>query len=348
MTKQATFRWIGILFAGAILAAAGVFLSISQNEGARDWLRITGSANLGGSEIFANGVLFARAVPFLIGFGIAVGLAQAMARRRQRDFSTGEVKRHELSVVIMHWLIFIGMLLLWFTAILMLPGVLFDWAEKLLGADRLAELENTLKVNRPLSLVSLYALHYIGSAVVLFVCFNHLALHLVAGDRGLAPKKGDTSQALATIIGYSGVYGPEGAVFKISLPKGLRKLLVNGLAAIGIKLKPAGKYLATERVASYWPAVVLIGILVLTGIIKGIHYLYPIPGSWRQFLTIVHDVTGVVLLVWLILHVAAVVLVPGHWPLLKSMFTTRISRKYVEEHHPRWSEELRAQEERGN
>jgi thiosulfate reductase cytochrome b subunit len=248
----------------------------------------------------------------------------------------------------MHWLIFIGMLLLWFTAALMLPGVLFDWTEKLLGVERFAELENTLKVNRPLSLATLYALHYIGSALVLFVCFNHLALHLVAGDRGLISKKGDISQAMAIIIGYAGVFGPDGAVFKISLPKGLRKSLTNSLAAVGIKLKPAGKYLATERVASYWPAVVLISVLVVTGIIKAIHYLYPIPGSWRQFLTIVHDVAGVVLLVWLVAHVAAVTLVPGHWPLLLSMFTTRVSKKHVEEHHPQWFEELKAEEQQGN
>lgn len=337
---------------GAILATAGVYFSISQNIGARDWRQITGSANLGGSVIYANSVLFARAIPFLIGFGIAVGLMQARTRRRQSDIltenETGSVKRHELSVVIMHWLIFGGMLILWFTAVLMLPGVLFEWAEKLLGAERLAELENTLKVARPISLATLYTLHYIGSAVVLFVCFNHLALHLVAGDRGLIPKKGDIGQTLAIMFGYLGIYGPEGAVLKIPLPQGLRNILARGLLTIfGIRLRPAGKYLATERLASYWPAFILIGTVVVTGIIKGIHYLYPIPSTWRQSLTILHDVAGILLVVWLVLHVAAIVIVPGHWPLLRSMFTTRVTKKYVEDHHPLWAEELKRKEQVG-
>ncbi|MFQ5856445.1 MAG: cytochrome b/b6 domain-containing protein [Anaerolineae bacterium] len=347
MTKQAVVRWVAILLVGAILATAGVFLSIRRDESARDWVQITNSARLGGSDIYANGVLFARAVPFLMGFGIAVGLLQAMARRRQSHVLNGDVTRHERSVVIMHWITFLGMVLLWFTAVLMLPGVLFDWAEKLLGTERIAELEGPLKVDRPLRLVTLYGLHYIGAALVLFASFNHLALHLVSRDRGLLPRKGDMSQALVIIIGYLGVFGPDGAAFKISLPKGLRKSLAGGLAAVGLEPNPAGKYLATERIVSYWPAVVLIGVLVVTGVMKAIHYMYPIPGSWRQFLTTVHDVTGVVLVVWLFLHVAAVVLVPGHWPLMRSMVTTRVPRKHVEEHHPLWFEELRAEEHHG-
>jgi cytochrome b subunit of formate dehydrogenase len=346
LTKQMTSRWASILLVGTILAGVGLFLSLRLNEAARDWLQITGSAKLGGSDLYANAVLFVRAVPFLIGIGLAVGLLQALGRRSRSEIVNGQIRRHELSVVIMHWLIVVGMILLWFTAALMLPGVLFDLAERLLGADRLAELENTLKVSRPVSLGTLYVLHYIGSAIVLFVAFNHLALHLVGGDRGLLPKKGDTSQTLGIIIGYAGVFGPDGAAFKIPLPKGLRNSVANVLAAIGIKPEPAGKYLATERVVSYWPAAILTGVLLVTGVIKAIHYLYPIPGSWRQFLTIVHDLSGVVLLVWLVLHVAAVVLVPGHWPLLKSMFTTRIARNYVEEHHPVWARQVQAEEKR--
>ncbi len=44
------------------------------------------------------------------------------------------------------------------------------------------------------------------------------------------------------------------------------------------------------------------------------------------------------LVIFLAIHVGALVLVPRNRPLLKSMFATRISRTYAEQHLPRWGE----------
>jgi len=45
------------------------------------------------------------------------------------------------------------------------------------------------------------------------------------------------------------------------------------------------------------------------------------------------------LLIFLVIHVSALVLVPRNWPLLKSMVTTRISRDYAKQHLPLWIED---------
>jgi hypothetical protein len=47
----------------------------------------------------------------------------------------------------------------------------------------------------------------------------------------------------------------------------------------------------------------------------------------------------------LIIHLVAVLLVPRHWPLVLSMFTTRISRKFVQQHHATWEKDLIAREQ---
>lgn len=333
--------WRSGIVVGTILAAAAVYISFNLEQNARDWIRVTSSPSIGGSDVFATSVLFARAVPFLITLGIAFGLQQAIVRRGRRELVNGRVRRHEWADVIMHWVMFGAMLILWATALFMLPGVLFEGAQALVGAERIATWEPMLKIDRFVAVSTLYSLHYVGAAVAIVAAVAHLAYHLVAGNRGLIPRPGDFWDAWAITFGYLGIYGPDGAAFGIRLPEGIRKPLANGLKFIGItKPRPADKYLSTERVVSYWPAVVLIGILLATGIIKAIHYLYPIPGGVRQLLTIVHDVSGVLLIVWLIPHVSAVVFVPSHWPLLKSMFTTSVPEEYTRKHHPNWYEEL--------
>lgn len=341
MTRRAAMLWRSGIIIGTLLAAAAVFVSFNLEQTGRDWLRFTNAPHIGGSSVFANSILFARAIPFLITLGVAVGLLQAILRRPGTEIVNGQVKRHEWTDVIMHWAMFGAMLLLWATALLMLPGVLFAGAQAIVGPERMAGWESTLKINRLVAVPTLYSLHYIGAGIAITAAVAHLAYHLVVGNRGLQPKRGDFWDAWAITFGYLGIYGPEGAAFGIRLPSAIRKPLADGLKFVGItKPRPADKYLSTERVVSYWPAVVLIGILILTGVIKAIHYLYPVPGGLRQLLTIVHDVSGVLLAVWLIPHVSAVAFVPTHWPLLKSMFTTRVPEEYTREHHPNWYKEL--------
>ena len=61
-----------------------------------------------------------------------------------------------------------------------------------------------------------------------------------------------------------------------------------------------------------------------------------------------HDQFTIVAIVMLGVHLAAVLLVPNHWPMLISMFTTRIPRAYVEKEFVNWANELKAGEPAAN
>jgi thiosulfate reductase cytochrome b subunit len=122
------------------------------------------------------------------------------------------------------------------------------------------------------------------------------------------------------------------------LPPAIRRQLQSALRRFDIAPDPAGKYLATEKVISYPGWAILVGIVVVTGVIKAFHYLYTLPGWLRQAMTFLHDGATIFLIIFLALHVAALVLVPRNWALLKSMFTIRVSRGYAEERLPLWAE----------
>ena len=44
--------------------------------------------------------------------------------------------------------------------------------------------------------------------------------------------------------------------------------------------------------------------------------------------------------VWLLIHIVPVLIIPANWPMLRSIFTGRVSRRYAEQRHPLWFAEL--------
>jgi hypothetical protein len=85
--------------------------------------------------------------------------------------------------------------------------------------------------------------------------------------------------------------------------------------------------------------------MVITGLIKSFRYLYPIPPTFIATVTTLHDLSAYASVVMLVIHLGAVLLIPRHWPLVVSIFTTRIPRQFVEKYHPLWFEDLVAQEQ---
>jgi hypothetical protein len=88
------------------------------------------------------------------------------------------------------------------------------------------------------------------------------------------------------------------------------------------------------------------GTVAITGVIKTLRYAVSMPAGLLHWSTYLHDGATIFLIVLLALHVGALVLVPRNWPLLKSMFTTRVSRAYAKAHLPLWAEEEEAAEKR--
>lgn len=307
-----TLPLVLVLLAGAGIAAAAVSISVDQS--ARDWY----AARLGGSTLYLLSVTFARILPFLIGAAIAIALIQRQRPQTGHARSGDRVQRHEWTELIGHWINAAGIIIGLVTA-----AFLLRW------------------VDSPLSKEATYALHYVGAGLVVVVVAHHLAYHLIGGGSGLIPRSlTDARNALAESIGYLGVYRGLRGAFGVQLPIAARRPIGRVLRALRIVPDPAGKFLATEKVISYPVWAVLIGVVVLTGIVKAMHYVWALPGWLRQGATFLHDGATIFMIVFLVFHVAALVLVPRNWPLLTSMFTTRISRRYVDEHLPEWAAEL--------
>lgn len=306
-------RWLPPVLMGiALLGAVMVVVSIIIDEGARDW----SGGRLGGSTLYLLNVAFARLLPFLAGGAVALALLQRQRLATEpADDMGASVHRHDVTEVVTHWLNAIGIGITLITA-----AWLLTW------------------MGNPLSLEVTYLLHFVGAGFTVMAVAHHLAYHIAGGGAGLIPRSGsDLKNALAESVSYTGVYRGLPGAFGIQLPLLVRRPLGRVLRALRIVPDPSGKFLSTEKVISYPVWTILIGVVVVTGVVKAVHYVYPLPGGLRETMTFLHDGATIFLVVFLAFHVGALVLVPRNWPLLKSMFTTRIARSYVARHLPAWN-----------
>ena len=309
-TPKRALGWLPLVAGGVgVVGALLVLLSVVGGASSRDWYR----GQVGGSRLYALDVRFARVLPFVIGAAIALAVVQRGRQRVEREHGAS-VRRHEWSEVLTHWMNAAGIGLGIITA-----AWLLTWFE------------------RPVSLETVYILHFFGAGLTTAAVAHHLTFQFVGGGRGLLPRwGGDVRNALAEVVGYTGVYRGLRGVFGIQLPPAVRRPLQRLLRRLNLVPDEHGKYLATEKVLSYPVWGLLVGIVVLTGLVKTLNYVLPVPGGLRQAATFLHDGSTIFLIIFLVFHVAALVLVPRNWPLLKSMFTSRISRAYVEKHLPGW------------
>jgi thiosulfate reductase cytochrome b subunit len=307
-------RWLPpLLLLLGVVGIVAVLPSVNGDQGAREWYR----GQIGGSSLYRLNVIFARLGPFIAGSAVALALLQRQ-RLRSIDRNDGEtLKRHGLTEVLTHWLNAVGIGLGLITA-----AWLLKW------------------IDNPVSLRTTFIIHFVGAGFTLAAVTHHLTYQLVGGQRGLLPQRRDLKGALGEVVAYAGVYRGVRGAFGIQLPQAARRPFQRLLRRFDIVPEPEKKYLATEKVISYPVWALLVGIVVVTGVIKALRYEYGMPAGLLRFVSFLHDGATIFILVFLIFHVAALVLVPRNWPLLKSMFTTRISRRYAQENLPLWTEEL--------
>lgn len=161
--------------------------------------------------------------------------------------------------------------------------------------------------------------HYVGALLFLFGTFYYLgnALYDVRRVSEHLPDK--------NLIRYS--------IAHYGTLLGLRKG----------ELPPEGKYFESER-AAYIIAVVGVISVVVSGIAKGLAYVLVLPGAFMGAMTLVHNISAAVLLLFFVAHVFFAAIAPGTFPLLKSMITGYIPVEHVKKEHGGWHEELLAQE----
>src|SRR4051812_16865103 len=300
-----------------VVAIIGIILVIPMTTGdsdARDWYR----GKVGGSELYRLNVIFGRLVPLLAGAFIAIALMQRQMKKAREVHTATSLQRHTWTEVLTHWLNATGVIICIITAAMLLGW--FDW----------------------LSLKTTLLIHFIGAGFIVASVAHHVTYQLVDGGQGLIRwGKREPMNALAETVSYTGVYRGMPGAFGLQMPQGARRAVQPLLRRFNIVPDYSGKYLATEKVISYTGWAILVGVVFVTGLIKSLNYVYGMPGWLRQWSSFLHDGAVYFFIAMLIVHVAALTLVPRNWALLRSMFTTRVSRKYAEEHLPLWAEEAK-------
>jgi cytochrome b subunit of formate dehydrogenase len=278
------------------------------------------------SDLYNDAVLVARFLPLVAALGIGFGIwyGKIALRQAKSTPNSSTIIRHDWGSVTGHWTNGIGFIIGMVTG-----AIALRW------------------LPRPDDMRIIFALHYIGSSLIIFGVASHLTQHGITGGFGLIPRSfQDLISGLGEMVEYAGVYGSDGAVFRINLPKGLRDTFADTFRAFGLRpAKQIGKYLPAEKVFSYTPWAIIISVIVVTGLIKAFRYLYPIPPTFIAGVSTLHDWFAAASIVMFGIHLAALFLVPRHWTLVVSMLTTRIPRSYAEKYHPLWLKDLVAKEQ---
>lgn len=309
------FRFLPLLL--IVLSLVGIALipmTIARDQTGYEWL----ANELGGSGVYSLNVWFARSVPFIIAVSIGFAIWQRSRIIKRNEITGSQVRRHDTTTVVFHWVNGLAMI-----ACLITAAWFVRW------------------VQRPFDLETLYLLHFVAAALVLATSVHHLVHQMMLGGGGLTPQGHDIKNAAAETVGYAGVFSKKRAAFGIQLPIALRRPAQRFFVRkLGLQPGEEGKYLASEKLLSYAPWVLLIGIVVITGVLKSARYIVPIPDMLLRVSTYLHDGTMVWILVLLFFHVAAIVLVPINLPLFFSMLNGKISLDYVKQNLPKWFTEV--------
>lgn len=265
-----------------------------------------------------------RILILLTAAGIVLGIFAAALLRRGPDLIVdGQVVRYRGYERLVHWALAIGFILDFVTA---------AWLLRWFGLQNSDDIRPTL-----------YVVHVIGAALIVFAATAFATSARIRGQDALFPRWRDVGPAIARLFGYLGVYGEPGVL-------GLRLRMVwlqRALSAVGVRpLKREGKFLAVEKVFSFAPLATLVLIVVVTGLIKAARYFFVVPSDVLYWTTWLHDLSTWLTLVVVGLHLAAIFLVPRNWPGIGAMVRGRMSLHHVEDEFPAWADELRQRKPR--
>jgi cytochrome b subunit of formate dehydrogenase len=267
-------RTAGVVVGLAVAAAAAATILGQAASGAQPW----------SSELSDNAV-FAKAIPFLVGLGIVVGLLRGRSTRMERR-ADGAVRRFAPWTVAMHAVIAAGFLLALPTGVWQYLGGILD-------------------VSLPVPLYLIYRVHYIGAGVVLFSVAAFLAAWWSSGDRGLLVPRGRWTEHL------------RGLAYELPRPVGLA---VARVLRIDMRARPPspGRFPFYETAFSFPTWAVAIALITVTGLVKALRYAYPVPGPVLFWASTLHVAAMVMIVLKVLDHLRYTF---ARWPLVVAMFT---------------------------
>jgi hypothetical protein len=267
--------WL-LVVAGLVLAGFGVAAAVGQaGSGAQPW----------GNELSDNFV-FIKALPFVLGFGVAVGLLMARTYGAKVR-SDGAVRRWSPGTVFGHWVLTLGF-------VLALPTGMWQY------------LGGILDVNLPIPLYLFYRVHYIGASIVLFAVAAFVSYLYLTGDRSLLVPRGEWGRHLLGLA--------------YELPPSLRGRYAK-LLRIDLRQPrpPAGKFTFYEKVIEFPSWSIVLALITITGLIKAGRYVVPVPGFVLWLASTLHVAAMVIIVIKLLDHLRYTF---PRWSLMGAMTTT--------------------------
>ena len=281
--------WLLVLI-GLVLVALGTVTIVGQaGAGAQPW----------GSELYDNFV-FVKALPFVLGFGVAAGLLMARSYG-PKVRSDGAIRRWSPGMVFGHAVLTIGF-------VLALPTGMWQY------------LGGILDVNLPIPLYLIYRVHYIGASVVLFAVAAFVTYMWMTGDRSLLVPRGQWGRHLVGLA--------------YELPQPIRAQYAKLLRVdLSQPRPPTGQFTFYEKVVEFPSWSIILALITITGLIKAARYLIPVPGFVLWLASTIHVAAMVAIVIKLLDHFRYVF---PRWPLMSSIATTWVSERYARLRHPAW------------
>ncbi len=255
------------------------------------WVLFSGNQPWG--PTLSDNFMLARSLPFTIGLGIALGYARALSSSH-----SDPGRRFAPSTVWLHWLATIAVLL----------GLITGAWQYLKGL---------LDVPSPIAMFLVYRVHYLAASLLLLTVSLVLTDWLLRGERALTVPPGSWIRALRGLAH--------------ELPRWLGSTLAYGL---GLDLRrappPAERFTWYERVVSFPTWEIAIILITVTGILKAMRYIFPIPGDVLYWVSALH-VGSMVLMGIKVLDHVRYVLSPSRWYMMQAMLGSRSRATAIDE-----------------
>jgi cytochrome b subunit of formate dehydrogenase len=256
-------------------------------------------------QLLGDNFVFARTLPFTIGLGIVLGYWRATGRRpgTDRRVSDGAIRRFAPGTLALHAIAGVSLVALIATG---------GWQY----------LKGLLDAETPIYMATVYRIHYLAASVLIFTTAAFVTDWWMRGERGLTIGQGQSIRAL------------RGLAHELPRPLGASIAYMLGLD-LRRAAPPTEQFTYYERAISFPTWTIALALIIVTGVIKAMRYIYPIPGDVLYWVSAVHVGAGVLAGLKLLDHLRYV-LAPSRWPLMASMASGWIPARYVERFHPGW------------
>jgi hypothetical protein len=246
------------------------------------------AANQPWGQTLGDNFMLARSLPFTLGLGVALGYARANWPKGSPLSRAGQVHRFARTTIWLHWLATLAVIL----------GM---------ASGAWQYLKGLLDVSSPISMALVYRIHYLAASLLLLTIAICVTDWWLRGENQLGVPKGGWIRAIRGLSHE--LPRPIGGTIGYLLGLDMRRAP-----------PPSEPFTWYERMISFPTWTFAIALVAITGILKAMRYIYPIPGDVLYWVSAIHVGAMVLLAIKLLDHLRYV-LAPSRWPRMKAMLT---------------------------